>query len=328
VAAPASGHGAFSAQLGGANNNVSEVKRQIDLPIRQRSTWSFDVYMTSAEGLYNSAYDDFTAEVRDVNGTVLSVMSFHNDGDVRAVWLPERNIDLSQWAGQTVVLAFRATTNSQYPTTFWVDDVRVTSCPIASSAYLFPAPPNGAQDGHVFESSETSNVGGTAVANNTSPLGAATFQVGDNGSDQQIKGFVSFDTSGLPPNAVLVSARLVLYRSSLLGTNPFTTHGVCRVEIKTGAFNNLALEPADFQAAATGQIVSILSNPTVNGSYAYATLSPQGLAAINRTGTTQLRLSFATDDNDDLSGDALFFLAGEDASTNLRPRLEVKYLLP
>ena len=88
------------------------------------------------------------------------------------------------------------------------------------------------------------------------------------------------------------------------------------------------MEPIDFQSPATGQPVAILSNPTVNGSLAYATLSAQGVAAINKTGTTQLRLFFEKDDNDDLSGDALFFIAGEDTNTALRPKLEVKYMLP
>ena len=330
VAAPAPGHGAWSARLGGTNSNESVVKRQIALPIRQRSTWSFDLYMTSEHFPWSTGFDKFSAEVRDLNGAVLSVVSFHNDGDVRDAWLPERNIDLSPWHGQTVQLVFRAETDSMSPTTFWVDDVRVTSCPAASSVYSPPPfESSGAQDGHVFESSENSSVGGTAVANNSSLLGPATFQVGDNPSDAQIKGFVSFDTSSLPDNAILVSARLVLNRSSHLGTNPFATHGVCRVEIRTGSFdNNLSLVPADFQAAATGQPVSILSNPTVNGSFAYATLSSQGLAAINRTGTTQIRISFEQGDDDDMAGDALFFIAGEGTTASLRPRLEVKYLLP
>lgn len=331
VAAPAPGHGSYSVKLGGTNNNdASEMKRQLALPVGQKSTLSFDFYMTTTEGAAGWGYDNFNAEVRDTNGSVLSVLSFHNDGDVPAVWLTERNIDLSPWAGQTVELVFRAVTDGLLPTTFWVDDVRVTNCP-AASFLISPSPieSTGTQDGHVFEASESSSVGGTAVWNNSSLLGADTFQVGDNGSDAEIKGFVSFNTSSLPDNAILVSARLVLNRSALLGTNPFATHGVCRVEIKTGAFaNNPALEPADFQSVATGQPVAILSNPTANGSLAYATLSAQGLAAINKTGTTQLRISFEQGDDDDLAGDALFFVAGEDTTASLRPRLEVTYLMP
>ena len=330
VAAPAPGHGSYSIKLGGTNNNdASEMTRQLALPLRQRSILSFDLYMTTTEGGGGWGYDEFSMEVHDTNGSVLSVLSFHNDGDLPAVWLPERNIDLSPWHGQTVELVFRAVTDSLLPTTFWVDDVRVTSCPAASSVQTATFHSNSSQDGHVIESSENSNAGGSAVSNNSSLLGGPTFLVGDNGSDHQLKGFVSFDTSSLPDNAILVSARLILNRSALVGTSPFTTHGVCRVEIKTGAFNNnLSLEPADFQAAATGQPVSILSKPTVDGSLAYATLNPQGVAAIDKTGTTQLRVFFEQGDNDDLASDALLFSAGEELTTALRPRLEVKYLLP
>jgi hypothetical protein len=210
-----------------------------------------------------------------------------------------------------------------------VDDVRVTSCPGASQVKTLTKKSEGAQDGHVFESSETSSAGGTAVYNNASTLGPASFQVGDTGSDQQIKGVVSFDTSELPDDAVIVSARLVLYRSSAFGGNPFATHGACRVDVKTGAFsNNFTLVPGDFQAAATSPAAAVLSNPAANGSFAYATLNPWGLAAIDKVGTTQLRLAFDQGDDDDLAGDALFFVAGEDASDSLRPRLEVSYLVP
>jgi Subtilase family len=132
VPAPAPGHGTYSAQLGGADN-TSEVKRQIDLPLRQKSTWSFDLYMTTTEVANDFEHDELTAEVRSTNGNVLAVLSFHNDGDVAGVWLPERNIDLTPWAGQTVYLVFRAVTSLHNPTTFWVDDVRVTSCPSVSS---------------------------------------------------------------------------------------------------------------------------------------------------------------------------------------------------
>jgi hypothetical protein len=328
AAAPGTDHGSWSARLGGDNDVMAEMKRQFALPPHQRSILSFDLYMATDEGADNWGYDEFTVEVRSAGGTVLSVLSFHNDGDAEAVWMQERNIDLSQWAGLTVQLVFRYVASPSYFTTFWVDDVRVTSCP-TTLPQMMPFTSNGVQDGHVIETSQNGNAGGTAVSNNFSLYGSSTFLVGDSSSGQQIKGLVSFDTSMLPDDAVVVSARLILYRSYVLGTNPFTTHGACRVDVKTGAFaNNLALEPADYQSSATSQLVSILSNPASNGAYSYATFNAKGLAGINKTGTTQLRLAFLAGDDDDSTGDALFFIAGEDANAALRPRLEVKYLTP
>ena len=330
VAAPGPDHGSWSARLGGDNDNLSEVKRQISLPAHQKSTWSFDLFMATDEGAENWGYDEFTAEVRSTGGNVLSVVSFHNDGDAEGVWLTERNIDLTAWAGQTVQLVFRVETSQSYFTSFWVDDIRVTSCPTAPSILKSEnIHSTGTQDGYVTETSEYGNAGGAAVSNNFSLYGSSTFMVGDSASDQQIRGVVSFDTSGLPDDAILVSARLVLYRSYLLGGNPFTTHGAGRVDVRTGAFgNNLSLDPGDFQASATSRLVSILSNPASNGSSSYATLNAQGLAAIDKTGTTQFRLYFEADDDDDLLSDALLFVAGEDSVTTQRPRLEVKYLVP
>ena len=45
---------------------------------------------------------------------------------------------------------------------------------------------------------------------------------------------VSFDTS-IPGGATIVSATLRLLRGSLTGTNPFTTHGTCRVDVQNGS---------------------------------------------------------------------------------------------
>ena len=57
-----------------------------------------------------------------------------------------------------------------------------------------------------------------------------------------------------------------------------------------------------------------------------ATLNAAGLAAINRSGLTQMRLYFALDDNNDLSADYLKFVSG-DSSVN-PPQLLVSYSVP
>ena len=54
------------------------------------------------------------------------------------------------------------------------------------------------------------------------------------GHDRQYKTVVSFDTS-IPGGATIVSATLRLLRGSLTGTNPFTTHGTCRVDVQNGS---------------------------------------------------------------------------------------------
>jgi hypothetical protein len=179
-----------------------------------------------------------------------------------------------------------------------------------------------AEDGWVLESGETTNVGGSinATAGTTSAL-----RVGDDNKDKQYKSVVSFDTSSIPDGATIVSATVRLLRGTLSGTNPFTTHGTCWVDVQTGGLSgSTALQTGDFQATATAVQAASLSNATANGTWSEGSLSAAGLAAINKTGATQIRVWFNLDDNDDTGNDFLGYYSGEAAAAN-RPQLVVTY---
>ena len=179
-----------------------------------------------------------------------------------------------------------------------------------------------AQDGWVLESTETSNVGGSlnATTSNTSAL-----RVGDDNQDKQYKTVVSFDTSSIPDGATILSVTLRLRRGTVSGTNPFTTHGTCWVDVQTGGLSgSTALETGDFQAIATAAQATSLSNAANNGDWSTGGLNAAGLAAINKTGTTQFRVYFNLDDNDDTGNDYIGYYSGEATSAN-RPQLVVTY---
>lgn len=181
----------------------------------------------------------------------------------------------------------------------------------------------GAQDGRTFESSETSNLGGGATASDT---GTAALRVGDLTNDRQYRSIVAFDTSAIPDTATITAATLTLVRGNLTGTNPFTTHGACQVDIRGGFFGtSSALANADFEAAATATAVGTLSNAASNGATSTATLSAAGLAAIDKTGTTQLKLYFVLDDNDDNGNDYIGYSGGEATNAANRPKLTITY---
>jgi len=180
-----------------------------------------------------------------------------------------------------------------------------------------------AQDGWVLESSETSNAGGTldAAANTTSALRA-----GDDNKDKQYKVFVSFDTSAIPDGATIISATLRLRRGTVSGTNPFTTHGTCWADVQTGGFSgSTTLQTGDFQAAATVAQAASLSNAANNGDWSQGSLNASGLAAISKTGTTQLRVYFSLDDNDDTGNDYIGYYSGDNTTAANRPQLVVTY---
>jgi hypothetical protein len=116
-----------------------------------------------------------------------------------------------------------------------------------------------------------------------------------------------------------------LLRGSLTGTNPFTTHGTCWADVQTGGFSgSTTLQTGDFQAVATAAQSASLSNAASNGSWSEGTLNAAGLAAISKTGTTQLRIWFNLDDNDDTGNDYLGYYSGEATAAN-RPQLVVTY---
>jgi len=180
-----------------------------------------------------------------------------------------------------------------------------------------------AQDGWVLASSETSNAGGSidATATTTSAL-----RVGDDTSDRQYRSVVSFDTSAIPDGATILSATVRLLRGSLTGTSPFTTHGTCWVDVSTGAFSgSTTLQTGDFQAAATAVQATSLGNAAANGTWSTGSLNAAGLAAVNKTGTTQLRIYFALDDNDDLGNDYVGYYSGDNGTAANRPQLVVTY---
>jgi hypothetical protein len=176
------------------------------------------------------------------------------------------------------------------------------------------------QDGWVLESTENSGVGGTLDAI------ATTFNVGDNAADKQFRSILSFNTAALPDTAVITSVTLRILRQSVVGTDPFTTHGNLLMDIKMEAFSgSAALQLTDFQGAADQSGIVIPNTPA--GAWYSKRLPPAALSLINKTGFTQFRLRFARDDNDDLGADLIRFFSGNAAAAN-RPQLIIQYHLP
>jgi hypothetical protein len=177
-------------------------------------------------------------------------------------------------------------------------------------------------DGWVLETSETSGQGGVFNA------AGVIIRVGDNAQDRQYRSIVSFNTAGLPNNAVIVSATLKLKQQGGEGTNPFTTHNKLLVNIRKPFFGGLAaLESGDFQAIAGLETAGVVSAVAADG-YHSAKLVNAALAHINRAGLTQLRLRFLLEDNDDQNADYLSFYSGNVTNPALRPALEIKYYIP
>jgi hypothetical protein len=180
-----------------------------------------------------------------------------------------------------------------------------------------------AEDGYVLESSETSNTGSSANATDST---TSAIRAGDERKNKQFKGILSFDTASIPDGATVQSVTLRVRRGALVGTSPFTTHGSLSADVRNGGFNgNVALEAADFQAAATATAVCTLSNAAANGDWSECTFNAAGLAAINKAGKTQVRIAFTLDDNNDRGDDYMGYYSANNATAANHPQLVVTY---
>jgi pectate lyase len=177
------------------------------------------------------------------------------------------------------------------------------------------------EDGWTLEQSQNANVGGSL--NSTDAAGAAV-RIGDNNAKKQFRSILSFDTSELDDAATIVEAVLTLANGTSEG-NP-SGFGNAWVDARSGGFNEAAaLESADFQASATVPQTGVLNAGATTTS---ATLDSAGLATVNKTGRTQIRISFSLDDDDDGQTDYLGFHSSDSTTPANRPTLTVQYILP
>jgi len=182
----------------------------------------------------------------------------------------------------------------------------------------------GALDGRVTEFPETSDTGSFAFPNETD---SAALRAGDFDFDLQHKSILSFDTSSIPDDAVILSATLRLRRGTVVGTNPFSTHGTCFIDVKgTGGFGGSTnLQTGDFQAPADAPQAGSLTDAPNDGDWSYGVLDANGLLFIDKTGITQFRIYFSLDDNDDGASDYIGWYSGDNATPANRPVLEIVY---
>jgi hypothetical protein len=142
-----------------------------------------------------------------------------------------------------------------------------------------------------------------------------------------VKGILSFTTSGLPDSAVnnpIVSAKLRLKQGST--DDKFLPFGYCRVDIKQGGFNdNISLETADFCTAAADAYDIGEVPPAGMDGWTEVRLDPDSFQWINRTtalgaGHTQFRVYF-----DDPNGTSFASWYPGDSSAANQPQLIVQF---
>jgi hypothetical protein len=185
----------------------------------------------------------------------------------------------------------------------------------------------GSQDGWILESSEASGRGGTLNASSN------LLYVGDDTQDKQYRSFLSFNTAGLPDDAVITSMELRIKVQGFVGSNMFTptkSHGNLIVDFSTPYFKQFfgyssGLYVSDFQSAKGQMAIGVLKSVSSTGWYTI-NLKPTVYSKLNLKGKTQFfRLRFQKDDNDDLGADYLKIYSGNAGAAN-RPQLIITYI--
>lgn len=113
---------------GGSNNASHAAYQQITIPSGTSPSLNFWLNVTSSETTTTTQFDKLFVEVRNTSGTLLSTLAtFSNLNKVTPTnaYTLRGAYSLSSFAGQTVRVQFRATTDSSLVTTFRIDDVSV-----------------------------------------------------------------------------------------------------------------------------------------------------------------------------------------------------------
>ncbi len=113
--------------LGGSNNASHSAYQQITIPSGASPSLNFWLNVTSSETTTTTQYDRFFVEVRNTSGTLLATLAtFSNLNKTTAGNYTLRGAyGLSAYAGQTVRIQFRGTTDITLASTFRIDDVSV-----------------------------------------------------------------------------------------------------------------------------------------------------------------------------------------------------------
>jgi kumamolisin len=129
--------GALGAILGARNNADDRLEQVIALPGGQTATLRFWWHMLTEEP--DHPWDTLEVTIKPAGSAESIRLIRITDGDVQGQWR-ESVVSLSQYAGQTVELSFRAETDTNQPTEFYVDDVSVQACDPSVVARRFVLP--------------------------------------------------------------------------------------------------------------------------------------------------------------------------------------------
>ena len=177
-------------------------------------------------------------------------------------------------------------------------------------------------DGYIKETTETSGQGGVVTSAGTLLL------IGDDVLNRQFRALLSFNTSTLPDNAVIVSATLKLKQKSIVGVNTLAVLGTLTADVRQPFFGTTSGLLAEDFSALPGMGTAATFDIANMGAYFKTIFKTAALTQINKAGTTQVRLRFSIDDNNNLAANYVTLASGETALLAEKPTLIIEYYIP
>lgn len=120
--------GTVYAYLAKANSVTGSLQQQITIPAASAPSLGFWLNVTSSEPSTTVGSDKLFVEVLNASGIVLTTLATYSNLDSGPVgaYVLRRGFSLSAYAGQTIAIRFRASTDAVNVTAFRIDDVSVT----------------------------------------------------------------------------------------------------------------------------------------------------------------------------------------------------------
>ena len=113
--------GSYSAYLCDYNACTEYIQQTVKVPANGILTYWW--YMTSSDST-TTVYDGLRVQVYNTSGTLLKTLRTWSNTSTRNTWSQD-SLSLSLYAGQNVIIRFTVTTDSSYPSAFWLDDLVV-----------------------------------------------------------------------------------------------------------------------------------------------------------------------------------------------------------
>ncbi len=186
---------------------------------------------------------------------------------------------------------------------------------------FIPVPP---QDARLWD-----NGSGTGAGFDRDDSNYKALRLGDYNTNQSYRIILGFDTSSLPTDAEIISAKVRLTCGAKEGTSPFDGWGgTCAIDIASPYFGTSEdIENADWHNSADAyNIAQFTTDPEPENPIVSTEFNAAGLALINTYGPTQLRIRFTVARSVNNTGDFVgFYSAEQETYLDKRPQLIIRY---